>query len=146
MDFQECGRPAYVDLYAGPILHWCGVSRYADGSRPSDETSLTAVNISALGRRARWQKKRPMPNPEDTSKDQPKLNPDRYMQAKTFLENGVITKEQFLEMTHGQADLEEACDADSLAALQKSIAEIDQRQRRMEIMLAQIKELLSAKE
>ena len=87
-----------------------------------------------------------MPYPEDTSKDQPKLNPDRYMQAKTFLENGVITKEQFLEMTHGQADLEEACDADSLAALQKSIAEIDQRQRRMEIMLAQMKELLSAKE
>ena len=87
-----------------------------------------------------------MAHPEETSKAQPKLNPDRYMQAKTFLNNGVITKEQFLEMTHGQANLAEDNDADSLANLQKSIAEIDQRLRRMEIMLARITEILSANE
>ena len=35
-----------------------------------------------------------------------KLTPERLVQAKAFYENGVINKDQFIEMTHGQSNLE----------------------------------------
>ena len=37
-------------------------------------------------------------------KSQKKLTTERLMQARAFLDNGVITDEQFVEMTHGQAE------------------------------------------
>ncbi len=70
--------------------------------------------------------------------DQPSLAPERYIQAKTFLDNGVITEEQFLEMTRGQANLEEENDSHILAKMQKTILDIDARLRRMEIMLTKL--------
>ncbi len=70
--------------------------------------------------------------------DQPSLAPERYMQAKTFLDNGVITEEQFLEMTRGQANLEEENDSHILAKMQKTILDIDARLRRMEIMMTKM--------
>ena len=39
-------------------------------------------------------------------KDQRKVTPERIMQAKTFLENGVITEDQFIEMTKGESPTE----------------------------------------
>ena len=72
------------------------------------------------------------------------LAPERYMQAKTFLDNGVISEEQFLEMTRGQANLEEESDS-ILANMQKTIQEIDARLRRMEIMITKMVEISTSK-
>ena len=72
------------------------------------------------------------------------LAPERYMQAKTFLDNGVISEEQFLEMTRGQANLEEESDS-ILANMQKTIQEIDARLRRMEIILTKMVEITTSK-
>ena len=77
-------------------------------------------------------------------KGHPNLAPERYMQAKTFLDNGVISKEQFLEMTRGQANLEEESDS-ILANMQKTIQEIDARLRRMEIILTKMVEITTSK-
>ena len=86
-----------------------------------------------------------MTEPSKVTQEKPKLTNERYMQAKTFLDNGVITKEQFLELTHGQADLEEENDTQALASLQKSMSDIDLRLKRMETMIGQIAEILAAK-
>ena len=72
------------------------------------------------------------------------LAPERSMQAKTFLDNGVISEEQFLEMTRGQANLEEESDS-ILANMQKTIQEIDARLRRMEIILTKMVEITTSK-
>ena len=77
-------------------------------------------------------------------KGHPNLAPERYMQAKTFLDNGVICEEQFLEMTRGQANLEEESDS-ILANMQKTIQEIDARLRRMEIILTKMVEITTSK-
>ena len=77
-------------------------------------------------------------------KGHPNLAPERYVQAKTFLDNGVISKEQFLEMTRGQANLEEESDS-ILANMQKTIQEIDARLRRMEIILTKMVEIATSK-
>ena len=66
------------------------------------------------------------------------------LQAKTFLDNGVISEEQFLEMTRGQANLEEESDS-ILANMQKTIQEIDARLRRMEIILTKMVEITTSK-
>ena len=72
------------------------------------------------------------------------LAPERYMQAKTFLDNGVISEEQFLEMTRGQANLEEENES-ILANMQTTIQEIDARLRRMEIILTKMVEITTSK-
>ncbi len=77
-------------------------------------------------------------------KGHPNLAPERYMQAKTFLDNGVISEEQFLEMTRGQANLEDESDF-ILANMQKTIQEIDARLRRMEIILTKMVEITTSK-
>ena len=47
-------------------------------------------------------------------KEQKKLTSERLMQAKAFLDNGVITEEQFIEMTHGQVEPESTGDSQVL--------------------------------
>ena len=86
---------------------------------------------------------RSMDEPMRPKADQPKLSPERYVQAKTFLDNGVITKEQFLEMTHGQAEPEAESNTHLLIGLQKSINDLDLRLKSMEGMMAQLAEFIT---
>ena len=60
-------------------------------------------------------------------KSQKKLTTERLMQAKAFLDNGVITKEQFFEMTHGQAEPEAANESQVLGMIFDKINKIEQR-------------------
>ena len=60
-------------------------------------------------------------------KSQKKLTTERLMQAKAFLENGVITEEQFIEMTHGQAEQEVADESQVLGMIFDRINKIEQR-------------------
>ena len=48
---------------------------------------------------------------------QKKLTNDRLIQAKAFLDNGVITEAQFVEMTHGQAEPETASESQVLGMI-----------------------------
>ena len=85
-----------------------------------------------------------MTDTKSNVKGHPNLAPERYVQAKTFLDNGVISKEQFLEMTRGQANLEEENES-ILANMQTTIQEIDARLRRMEIMITKMVEISTSK-
>ena len=60
-------------------------------------------------------------------KSQKKLTSDRLMQAKAFLDNGVITQEQFTEMTNGQAEPETADESQVLGMIFDRINKIEQR-------------------
>ena len=60
-------------------------------------------------------------------KEQKKLTSERLMQAKTFLDNGVITEEQFIEMTHGQAEPEATEESQVLSMIFDRINKIEQR-------------------
>jgi len=60
-------------------------------------------------------------------KSQKKLTTERLMQAKAFLDNGVITQEQFIEMTHGQAEPEAADESQVLGMIFDRINKIEQR-------------------
>ena len=57
------------------------------------------------------------------------------MQAKTFLENGVISKEEFLEMTSGYAEAEEDSSSQMLASIQKIVNNMELRLKRLEQMI-----------
>ena len=48
---------------------------------------------------------------------QKKLTNERLIQAKAFLDNGVITEEQFVEMTHGQAEPDAADESQVLGTI-----------------------------
>ena len=60
-------------------------------------------------------------------KSQKKLTNERLMQAKAFLDNGVITQEQFIEMTHGQAEQEATDESQVLGMIFERINKIEQR-------------------
>ena len=70
--------------------------------------------------------------------EQKKLTPERLMQAKTFLDDGVITKDQFIEMTHGQADPLEENESQELAKIFDKINTIEQRLMRIETALGKL--------
>ena len=72
---------------------------------------------------------------EGIAKDSNKITPERYMQAKTFLDNGVITKEEFLEMTNGYSEMEEDSSSQILANIQKIVNNMDLRLKRLEDMI-----------
>ncbi|QNI95260.1 hypothetical protein SynA15127_02193 [Synechococcus sp. A15-127] len=57
------------------------------------------------------------------------------MQAKTFLENGVISKQQFLEMTSGYTEIEEDSSSQMLANIQKIVNDMEFRLKRLEQMI-----------
>ena len=57
------------------------------------------------------------------------------MQAKTFLENGVISKEEFLEMTSGYTETEADSSSQMLANIQKIVNSMELRLKRLEGMI-----------
>ena len=72
---------------------------------------------------------------EGIAKDSKKITPERYMQAKTFLENGVITKDEFLEMTSGCTEIEEDSTSQALENIQKIVNNVELRLKRLEEMI-----------
>ena len=60
------------------------------------------------------------------------------MQAKAFLDDGVITKDQFIEMTHGQADPQEENESQELNKIFDKINIIEQRLMRIETALGKL--------
>ena len=56
---------------------------------------------------------------------QKKLTNERLIQAKAFLDNGVITEEQFVEMTHGQAEPETADESQVMGMIFDRINKIE---------------------
>ena len=68
-------------------------------------------------------------------RDSKRMTPERYMQAKTFLENGVISKEEFLEMTSGYTEIEEDSSSQMLANIQKIVNDMEFRLKRLEQMI-----------
>ena len=58
---------------------------------------------------------------------QKKLTNERLIQAKAFLDNGVITEEQFVEMTHGQAEPDASDESQVLGMIFDRIKKIEQR-------------------
>lgn len=68
-------------------------------------------------------------------RDSKRMTPERYMQAKTFLENGVISKEEFLEMTSGYTITEEDSSSQMLANIQKIVINMELRLKRLEEMI-----------
>ncbi|WP_186484012.1 hypothetical protein [Synechococcus sp. A15-127] len=68
-------------------------------------------------------------------RDSKRITPERYMQAKTFLENGVISKQQFLEMTSGYTEIEEDSSSQMLANIQKIVNDMEFRLKRLEQMI-----------
>ena len=58
---------------------------------------------------------------------QKKLTNERLIQAKAFLDNGVITEEQFVEMTHGQAEPDASDESQVLGMIFDRINKIEQR-------------------
>ena len=68
-------------------------------------------------------------------RDSKRMTPERYMQAKTFLENGVISKEEFLEMTSGYTETEADSSSQMLANIQKIVNSMELRLKRLEGMI-----------
>ena len=75
--------------------------------------------------------------------DKKKLTPDRLMQAKAFLDNGVISKEQFIEMTHGQSDYETNDDSQQLLKIFDKISAIEQHLLKLESLISKLYEKVS---
>ena len=70
--------------------------------------------------------------------DKKKLTPDRLMQAKAFLDNGVISKDQFIEMTHGQSDYETNDDSQQLLKIFDKINAIEQHLLKLESLISKL--------
>ena len=75
--------------------------------------------------------------------DKKKLTPDRLMQAKAFLDNGVISKDQFIEMTHGQSDYETNDDSQQLLKIFDKINAIEQHLLKLESLISKLDEKAS---
>ena len=75
--------------------------------------------------------------------DKKKLTPDRLMQAKAFLDNGVISKDQFIEMTHGQSDYETNDDSQQLLKIIDKIDSIEQHLLKLESLISKLDEKVS---
>ena len=67
-----------------------------------------------------------------------KLTPERLVQAKAFYENGVINKDQFIEMTHGQSNLETSKKGDLLPNILDSVNKIELRLKNLEILVSEL--------
>ncbi len=67
-----------------------------------------------------------------------KLTPERLVQAKAFYENGVINKDQFIEMTHGQSNLETSEKGDLLPNILDSVNKIELRLKNLEILVSEL--------
>ena len=67
--------------------------------------------------------------------DQRKVTPERIMQAKTFLENGVITEDQYLEMTNGKSTTETVDESKLLLKILDTMNSIEHRMNTLESLI-----------
>ena len=72
---------------------------------------------------------------DGVGRDSKRMTPERYMQAKTFLENGVITKDEFYEMTSGYTEIEEDNSSQMLENIQRIVNNIELRLKSLEEMI-----------
>ena len=70
--------------------------------------------------------------------DQRKVTPERIMQAKTFLENGVITEDQFLEMTNGESTTETVDESKLLLKILDTMNSIEHRMNKLESLIIRL--------
>ena len=70
--------------------------------------------------------------------DQRKVTPERIMQAKTFLENGVITEDQFLEMTNGKSTTETVDESKLLLKILDTMNSIVYRINKLESLIIRL--------
>ena len=70
--------------------------------------------------------------------DQRKVTPERIMQAKTFLENGVITEDQFLEMTNGKSTTETVDESKLLLKILDTMNSIEHRIDKLESLIIRL--------
>ena len=69
---------------------------------------------------------------DGVGRDSKRITRERYMQAKTFLENGVITEDEFHEMTSGYTEIEDGSSSQILEEIQKSVNNIELRLKSLE--------------
>ena len=70
--------------------------------------------------------------------DQRKVTPERIMQAKTFLENGVITEDQFLEMTNSESTTEAVDESKLLLKILDTMNSIENRINKLESLIIRL--------
>ena len=70
--------------------------------------------------------------------DQRKVTPERIMQAKTFLENGVITEDQFIEMTKGESPTETVDESKLLLKILDTMNSIEHRIKKLESLIIRL--------
>ena len=70
--------------------------------------------------------------------DQRKVTPERIMQAKTFLENGVITEDQILEMTNGESTTETVDESKLLLKILDTMNSIEHRINKLESLIIRL--------
>ena len=70
--------------------------------------------------------------------DQRKVTPERIMQAKTFLENGVINEDQFLEMTNGESTTETVDESKLLLNILDTMNSIEHRMNKLESLIIRL--------
>ena len=70
--------------------------------------------------------------------DQRKLTPERIIQAKTFLENGVITEDQFIEMTKGEPSTETIDESKLLLKILDTMNSIEHRLNKLESLIIRL--------
>ncbi len=60
------------------------------------------------------------------------------MQAKIFLENGVITEDQFLEMTNGESPIETIDESELLLKIFSTVNSIEHRINKLESLIIKL--------
>ena len=60
------------------------------------------------------------------------------MQAKTFLENGVITEDQFVEMTNGESTKETVDESKLLLKIRETMNSIEHRINKLESLMIRL--------
>ena len=70
--------------------------------------------------------------------DQRKVTPERILQARTFLENGVITEDQFMEMTNGESHTETVDESKLLLKILDTMNSIEHRINKLESLIIKL--------
>ena len=70
--------------------------------------------------------------------DPKKMTPERIMQARIFLENGVITEDQFLEMTNGESPIETIDESELLLKIFSTVNSIEHRINKLESLIIKL--------
>ena len=66
------------------------------------------------------------------------MTPERIMQARIFLENGVITEDQFLEMTNGESPIETIDESELLLKIFSTVNSIEHRINKLESLIIKL--------